>query len=164
MIEPKPSAVPVAEYSYRHEAEFAAGLLEDAGIAFRLQIDDAGGADIGVTIGRPAVLWVRAEDAPRARDVLDTGLESPDRSGEPRPAGRPSGARGSGTRLSAVERVVAALLGVALVGIGAVVADVGGVWTATCWLMGSVLIVSGASGRTAGPIKAGLRALSGGAP
>jgi len=38
------------------------------------------------------------------------------------------------------------------------------VWTATCWLMGSVLIVSGASGRTAGPIKAGLRALSGGAP
>ena len=163
MIEPKPSAVAVAEYSYRHEAEFAAGLLEDAGIAFRLQIDDAGGADIGVTIGRPAVLWVRAEDAPRARDVLDTGLESPGRSGEPRPTERPPGARGTGTHLSAVERVVAALLGVALVGIGAVVAD-GGVWTAACWLAGSVLIVSAASGRTAGPIKAGLRTLSGGAP
>lgn len=161
MIEPKPSAIAVAEYSYRHEAEFAAGLLEDAGIAFRLQIDDAGGADIGVTIGRPAVLWVRAEDASRARDVLDTGLESPDRSGEPGATERPSGAREPGTRLSAVERVVAALLGAALVGIGAVV---GGVWTAACWLAGSVLIVSAASGRTAGTIKAGLRALSGGAP
>lgn len=62
--------VPVAEFLYRHEAEFAAGFLRDAGIPFRLQIDDAGGADAGVTIARPAVLWVRAEDAERARELL----------------------------------------------------------------------------------------------
>jgi len=66
-----PPHVAVAEYLYRHEAEFAAGFLRDAGIPFRLQIDDAGGADAGVTIARPAVLWVRAEDAEEARDLLD---------------------------------------------------------------------------------------------
>lgn len=62
--------VPIAEYSYRHQAEFAAGFLRDAGIPYRLQIDDAGGWDAGVTIGRPAVLWVRAEDVEEARELL----------------------------------------------------------------------------------------------
>jgi hypothetical protein len=69
--------VPVAEYLYRHEAEFASGFLRDAGIPFRLQIDDAGGADAGVTIARPAVIWVRAEDAEEARLIL--GLDDDDR-------------------------------------------------------------------------------------
>jgi hypothetical protein len=64
--------VPVAEFRYRHEAEFAAGLLADAGLPFRLQVDDAGG-DLGLTLGRLAVLWVRAADEERAREVLDTG-------------------------------------------------------------------------------------------
>lgn len=63
--------VRIAEYLYRHEAEFAAGFLRDAGIPFRLQIDDAGGADAGVTIARPAVIWVRADDADEARLILD---------------------------------------------------------------------------------------------
>jgi len=67
---PRPSA-PIAEYHYRHEAEFAAGFLRGAGIPFRLQIDDAGGADAGVTMGRPAVLWVRGEDEEEARAILD---------------------------------------------------------------------------------------------
>jgi len=67
---PPPSA-PIAEYHYRHEAEFAAGFLRGAGIPFRLQIDDAGGADAGVTMGRPAVLWVRAEDEEEARAILE---------------------------------------------------------------------------------------------
>lgn len=64
--------VPIAEFRYRHEAEFAAGFLADAGIPFRLQVDDAGG-DLGLTLGRPAVLWVRAADEEHAREVLDTG-------------------------------------------------------------------------------------------
>lgn len=63
--------VRIAEYLYRHEAEFAAGFLRDAGIPFRLQIDDAGGADAGVTIARPAAIWVRAEDEEEARLLLD---------------------------------------------------------------------------------------------
>jgi len=62
--------VAIAEFSYRHEAEFASGFLDHAEIPYRLQVDDAGGADAGVTIARPAVLWVRAEDAERARELL----------------------------------------------------------------------------------------------
>ena len=66
----------VAEYVYRHEAEFAAGFLTDAGIPHRLQADDAGGADMGATMGRPARIWVRAEDAPEARELLEVTPEA----------------------------------------------------------------------------------------
>jgi hypothetical protein len=185
----------VAEYSYRHEAEFAAGLLEDAGIPFRLQIDDAGGADVGVTIGRPAVLSVRAEDVHRAREVLEPapdGPVSPDERASPnepaspderesphgpaspderagaggggrRHAG-PAGDRSGRARLSAVERALGIVLGLALVGVGATLGDGGAAGRATCSLLGAVLIASGAAGRTVGPIRAALRALSGGSP
>ena len=71
-IDKKLEQVAVGEFTYRHEAEFAAGFLADAGIPYRLQIDDAGG-DLGLTLGRPAVLWVLAVDAARAREVLDVG-------------------------------------------------------------------------------------------
>ncbi len=63
--------VPIAEYLYRHEAEFAAGFLEDAKIPFRLQTDDAGGAESFMAGVRPARLWVRPEDVERARDILE---------------------------------------------------------------------------------------------
>jgi len=76
---------PIAEFSYRHEAEFAAGFLRTAGIPFRLQVDDAGGADAGVTIGRPAVLWVRAEDVEEAREILE--LDGPASSASVRAVG-----------------------------------------------------------------------------
>jgi hypothetical protein len=75
-IDPRLEQVVVAEFRYRHEAEFAAGFLTDAGIPFRLQIDDAGG-DLGLTLGKAARVWVRADDAERARDVLDTGSGTP---------------------------------------------------------------------------------------
>lgn len=71
-IDKKLEQVPIAEFTYRHEAEFAAGFLTDAGIPHRLQIDDAGG-DLGLTLGRPAIIWVLAVDAERAREVLDLG-------------------------------------------------------------------------------------------
>jgi hypothetical protein len=67
----------LARFRYRHEAELAAGFLEDAGIPYRLQIDDAGGVDFGTTFSRPPVLWVRAADLDEARELI--GL---DESGE----------------------------------------------------------------------------------
>ena len=69
-IDKKLEQVAVAEFTYRHEAEFAAGFLADAGIPYRLQVDDAGG-DLGLTLGRPAIIWVLAVDAERAREILD---------------------------------------------------------------------------------------------
>jgi hypothetical protein len=60
--------VVVARYSWRHEAEFAAGFLEDAGIPYRLQIDDPA---LGISVSAAATLWVVGADEARARDVLD---------------------------------------------------------------------------------------------
>lgn len=69
-IDRKLQEAAVGEFRYRHEAEFAAGILRDAGIPYRLQIDDAGGADLGLLHLRPAVLWVRAMDAEAARELI----------------------------------------------------------------------------------------------
>lgn len=66
--EQKTRDVVLARYGYRHEAEFAAGFLDDAGIPFRLQIDDPA---MGLTIAAPATLWVRAMDLQRAQELLD---------------------------------------------------------------------------------------------
>lgn len=60
----------IARFHYRHEADFARQVLEDAGIPAALQIDDAGGIEMGMAFVNPARLRVRAEDAVRARDVL----------------------------------------------------------------------------------------------
>ena len=69
-VEHKLQPVRVGEYRYRHEAELAAGILEDAGIPYRMLVDDAGGADLGLTMLHPATLWVRAVDADAARDLI----------------------------------------------------------------------------------------------
>lgn len=74
-VDRKLRQVRIAEYRYRHEAEFAAGFLEDAGIPYRLQIDDAGGADLGLSMQRPSAVWVRAVDADVARDLLSMDEE-----------------------------------------------------------------------------------------
>ena len=66
--------VAVGRYGYRHEAEFAAGFLDDAGIPYRLQVDDPA---MGMTLSASAIVWVHAMDAERARDVLETGGEAP---------------------------------------------------------------------------------------
>jgi len=68
--------VEVARYLHRHEAELAAGFLEDAGIRTVVQADDAGGYEFGLAFARPARLLVRPEDVAVARVVLsDTGFE-----------------------------------------------------------------------------------------
>ena len=67
-VERKLQEVAVARYSWRHEAEFAAGFLSDAGIPYRLQIDDL---SLGLSVSTAATLWVLGTDEIRARDVLD---------------------------------------------------------------------------------------------
>lgn len=69
-VERKLQPVRIAEYRYRHEAELAGGILASAGIPYRLQFDDAGGADLGLSFLHSAVLWVRAVDADAARELV----------------------------------------------------------------------------------------------
>ena len=68
--EPRQNDVLIAEYVYRHEAEFGAGFLADAGIPYRVQADDAGGAYGGMTFTSAARIWVRSQDAEQAREIL----------------------------------------------------------------------------------------------
>jgi hypothetical protein len=65
----------IARFAYRHEAEFAANILDGVGIRSFLKIDDAGGLYAGLTFTNPARLLVRAEDSELATQVLmDAGL------------------------------------------------------------------------------------------
>ncbi|MGH7572844.1 MAG: putative signal transducing protein [Gemmatimonadota bacterium] len=60
--------VEVGRYRWRHEAEIAQGLLDDAEILSTVVADDIGGAYAGIA---PARLLVAPEDAERAREVLE---------------------------------------------------------------------------------------------
>lgn len=62
--------VPVHTFNRRHEAEFAQGFLEDAGIDSVLSADDAGGADIGLSFARQVRLLVRPGEREEAEEVL----------------------------------------------------------------------------------------------
>lgn len=68
----------VGRYRWRHEAEMARGVLEDAGIPATVVADDAGGAYAGIA---PARLLVSREAASRAREILRS-LEDDDTSDE----------------------------------------------------------------------------------
>jgi hypothetical protein len=61
----------VARFNRRYEAETAQGFLTDAGIESMISADDAGGADLGLSLTRVAKLLVRTEDEERARTVLE---------------------------------------------------------------------------------------------
>jgi hypothetical protein len=74
------SPVEVGRWRWRHEAEMARGLLDDAGIPSALIADDIGGAYAGIA---PARLLVAPEDAGRAREVLEAAEEP----GEAEPGG-----------------------------------------------------------------------------
>jgi hypothetical protein len=67
-IEEKLREVAIVRYEYRHDAEFAAGFLDDAGIPYRLQLDDPA---LGISVGVSATIWVRAMDVERAREILE---------------------------------------------------------------------------------------------
>lgn len=67
--------VPVATFDRRHEADYARGFLEDAGIDSVLAADDAGGADMGLSFSRRVPLLVRPQDREEAEEVLrDAGV------------------------------------------------------------------------------------------
>ena len=71
-----PDLIVLRRYRWRHEAEVARGLLEDAGIAALILADDAGGAlgGIGLPSGKlPVRLLVREDELDLARDVLPEG-------------------------------------------------------------------------------------------
>jgi hypothetical protein len=73
-LDNKVKDVVLARFQYRHEAEFAAGFLAEAGIPYRLQIDDPA---LGLSIGQDATLWVRGIDERRARAVLEHSAHDP---------------------------------------------------------------------------------------
>ena len=60
----------VATYPYRHQAELAAGFLQDAGIAAAVLADDAGGSQVGMAFVNRARVAVRDDLAERAAEVL----------------------------------------------------------------------------------------------
>lgn len=61
----------VAEFGSRHEAELAESYLDAEGIPSIVSVDDSGGAFAGMSFSAPARISVRAEDADRARAVLE---------------------------------------------------------------------------------------------
>lgn len=155
----------IAEYLYRHEAEFAAGFLRDAGIPFRLQIDDAGGADAGVTIARPARIWVRAEDEEDARSLLGLDGSGPEvRRKVDRPGVEPARSEPGLQPLARGERRVAGAAALLLFllaaagGAGAV--PWVGVWEFVALALALALGLSAVSGRTLRPLKTALKALA----
>ena len=63
--------VVVGTYSYRHEAELFRSILESRGIASIVGADDEGALHPGLGFSRGVHLFVTAEDAARASDILD---------------------------------------------------------------------------------------------
>ena len=158
---PKQRDVPIAEYSYRHEAEFAAGFLENAGIPFRLQTDDAGGADSFMTITRPARLWVRREDVDEARDVLE--LDVVETSGTAVASRSPARPDASGAVLVARERLLAGTVGSVslVVGLGITPVVLSSVLTIVSFVLALAFGIAAVFGRTVAPVRLALRMFSG---
>lgn len=181
--------VSVAWYAFRHEAEFAAGFLDDAGIPFRMQIDDP---VLGSGVSGNATIWVLGMHERSAREVLDldgspvylTGGPAPRTPPVPRQARasreparprRPSVHRsaqaldrGSGNvpTLSLRER------GLALLGGAGVLAllrlflpeSMHPIMSGAGLAAGALLVVVGIVGWAPGPLRHLLRTLSGGPP
>ena len=165
--------VVVGRYAYRHEAEFAAGFLRDAGIPHRLQIDDP---SLGIMLSTSAVLRVLAMDERRARETLeDTPVRSMDASTsvkvprriEPtavRPRRRRASGGGSSRRSSkgtlvGRERLLAGVGGLGLLGFA--VSSPAGAVAAVGLVAGSGLSLAALLGRAPAPIKRLLAALGG---
>ena len=182
-VERKLQEVPVARYEYRHEAEFAAGFLDDAGIPFRLQVDDPA---LGISIGVSATIWVRGMDLERAREVLEIDDRPVSLSGRtqmrprspkpPAPRSAPSSPpeRGRLTddlstaplRFDTRERVVAFLLAAGGLGVGTGLVETGASEALGYVTVGvaAMLALVGILGRGPGIIRRLLNALAGNAP
>lgn len=165
-VEKKLREVAVAEYRYRHEAEFAAGFLEDAGIPYRLQRDDAGGADLGLSMLRPSVLWVRAMDAEVARDLVSLEEDDPEPEVtrlEPEAIRMP---RLEDSRLTPLERVVALGLAVTLLLVAPNLPPMPlrGLTLTGCVLLGVLLLGAAVLGRAGGRLGGLIQMLAGSPP
>ena len=163
---PKLVEVPVARYGFRHEAEFAAGFLDDAGIPYRLQLDDPA---LGTSLAMQATIWVLEPDVERVRELLELddrgrGLSLTSR---PESRGTPPVRRERADvawpRLATRERFLGGALGIALgasstslasVAFGPEAAAIGGVG-----LVGAALF-----GRAPRWLRSMLAALTGGEP
>jgi hypothetical protein len=66
-----PANVVIRTFSYRHQAELFRSILESVGIASLVGADDEGALHPGLGFSRGVHLFVAAEDAARASDILD---------------------------------------------------------------------------------------------
>jgi hypothetical protein len=191
-VDKKLQTVVLARYQYRHEAEFAAGFLDEAGIPYRLQIDDPA---MGMTVGTPATLWVRGMDVRAALDTLNVrelpshrlaaeAAEAAETGETTEVAETPETAetghateitsatgygrstlrnRAAGDRLTTLERMVAISIFV-VVGGTAYLASAGAVWGAVLVALAAPVGLVGLLGHAPSAIRRFLRAISGGAP
>jgi hypothetical protein len=182
--------VVVGRYGYRHEAEFAAGFLEDAGIPYRLQVDDPG---LGMPLSASAVVWVHAMDEDRALEILEMGDAAAAEAGDPpfgeveaeqdgapliedaraaeagpaRPAAPGRGAAGARARANEEEtlegrpRALALVGGAGLFGVAVVGVLPGLVWSLTVGVVGGALLAAGLAGWAPGFLTRLLAGLSG---
>lgn len=157
--------MPVATYGYRHEAEFAAGFLENAEIPYRLQFDDP---TLGTSVVMRATLWVLTDDAERAREILevDSGGSGMNLTA-PAPTPRVSAHRRHGSvswpRLEVRERLLAGGITVALVALSPTLAGV--TFGPEAAIFGSLAFgLAGLFGRAPRSIRGLLAGLTGGAP
>jgi len=168
-IDMKLAEVALAQYGYRHEAEFASGFLEDAGIPYRLQVEDA---TLGVAAATSATIWVRGMDVQRARDLLElddgsTGKRlTTDRQAAPVTRGG-SGravAQGRWPSLTGLERLLGAFLGASLVAGGQLVTSTVPLLVPALTISGLLVALPALLGRAPRTVKHLLAALTGGAP
>lgn len=179
-VDRKVQEVAIARYEYRHEAEFAAGFLEDAGVPYRLQVDDPA---LGISVGVSATIWVLGIDVERAREILEVDHRPISLSGRTT-AHRPSGTRrppaasrraptthrsdgiATAPPLEPRERGIAFLLAAGAWGLGSAIIGAGASQTLGYGTVGAgaILALVGILGRAPGAIRRLLSVLSGNAP
>ncbi len=169
-IDQKLEQVAIAHYAYRHEAEFAAGFLDDAGIGYRLQVDDPG---LGMPLSSSAVIWVLAMDADRVRDILEIDRPSPRlpvrrslHHSRPDRSGRAWRHAFAAAPLTMRERILSIVTGMGLATMGRAFLSGAGYPILQVGVGGAaiVLILSGAIGRAPRALRDLLSAMSGAAP
>lgn len=161
--------VPIVRYGYRHEAEFASGFLDEAGIPYRLAVEDA---TLGVAASTSATIWVREMDVAKARDLLELGDGSPgvrlttthrsSSAGGSRAVGRADG--GSWPALTGLERVVGGVVGGGLVMAGQLVTVSVPFLVPALMVTGAFLLLPAILGRAPHWLRGLLASVTGGAP
>ena len=192
-VDPKLETAVVATYSYRHEAEFAAGFLDQADIPYWIQVADA---TMGISAGTSATIWVRTMDLDEARELLEVeesatgrGHASGSQESLPRTRERPPPALAAGSEptrhrspggppvasdpsrralapvgLSGRERIVALLLGGGVSGAAWLTVPSSPAAGGILATLGVLLGIGSLTGRTLRWLESLIRALSGSSP